>query len=108
MALDEFSRQRVWQVVASIPAGKVASYGQVAALAELPRQARAVGRMMSQLPKDTRLPWFRVINAQGRISFPLDSENYKRQREKLEADGIEFNGERINLQIYRWNALIHE
>jgi len=105
MALDELSRQKVWQVVAAIPPGKVASYGQVAELAGLARQARAVGKMMSQLPKDTRLPWFRVINAQGRISFPLDSDGYRRQRERLEADGIEFTGERINLRVYRWDGL---
>jgi len=106
MALDETSRQRVWQIVAAIPAGKVASYGQVAELAELPRQARAVGRMMSQLPKGTKLPWHRVINAQGRISFPIDSDGYNRQRERLEAEGVEFTGERINLKIYRWDGCI--
>lgn len=105
MALDELSRQKVWQVVAAIPAGKVASYGQIAELAGLPRQARAVGKMMSQLPRDTRLPWFRVINAQGRISFPLDSDGYRRQRERLEADGIEFTGERISLKQYRWDGI---
>ncbi len=105
MALDELSRQKVWQVVAAIPCGKVASYGQVAELADLPRQARAVGKMMSQLPKDSRLPWYRVINAQGRISFPFDSEGYQRQRERLESEGIEFSGERINLKHYRWDGL---
>lgn len=105
MALDELSRQKVWQVVAAIPCGKVASYGQVAELADLPRQARAVGKMMSQLPKDSRLPWYRVINAQGRISFPLDSEGYQRQRERLESEGIEFSGERISLKHYRWDGL---
>ncbi|MCV6590516.1 MAG: MGMT family protein [Marinobacterium sp.] len=103
--MDELSRQKVWQIVAAIPAGKVASYGQVAELAGLPRQARAVGRMMGQLPKDSRLPWFRVINAQGRISFALDSDGYKRQRQRLEADGVEFIGERINLKVYRWDGL---
>jgi len=106
MALDELSRQRVWQVVAAIPCGKVASYGQIAELAELPRQARAVGKMMSQLPKDTALPWHRVINAQGRISFPVDSEGYQRQRVRLEDEGIEFIGERISLKHYRWDGLI--
>jgi len=105
MALDELSRQKVWQVVAAIPAGKVASYGQIAELAGLPRQARAVGKIMSELPRDTRLPWFRVINAQGRISFPLDSDGYRRQRERLEADGIEFTGERISLKHYRWDGI---
>lgn len=106
MALDTLSRQRVWQVVAAIPCGKVASYGQIAELAELPRQARAVGKMMGQLPADTRLPWHRVINAQGRISFPVDSEGYQRQRLRLENEGIEFIGERISLKHYRWDGLV--
>ncbi|MBY4678213.1 MGMT family protein [Marinobacterium arenosum] len=102
--MDELMCQKVWQVVAAIPPGKVASYGQVAELAGLPRMARMVGRILSQLPKDSQLPWFRVINAQGRISFPLDSDAYRCQRERLEADGVEFNGERINLRVYRWSG----
>jgi methylated-DNA-protein-cysteine methyltransferase-like protein len=71
-------REIVWQVVASIPEGKVATYGQVAKIAGYPSQARYVGATLRNLPKNTALPWHRVINAQGRISFPSDSEAYKR------------------------------
>lgn len=104
MALDEQTKQRVWQAIAAIPYGKVASYGQIAAIADIPRHARAVGKILSQLPKDSKLPWYRVINSQGRISFPLDSERYQVQRQKLEAEQIEFIGERIQLKAYRWNG----
>jgi len=103
MANEEY-QQRFWQVVAQIPAGKVATYGQVAELAGLPGLARAVGRTMSQLPKNTRLPWHRVINAQGKISFPVDSDGYKRQRERLEAEGISLINGRIPLRHYRWDG----
>lgn len=105
MALTDDHRQRIWQIVAAIPSGKVATYGQIAELAELPRQARAVGKVMSQLPKDSQLPWFRVVNAQGRLSFPIDSPAYQRQKQKLIEDGIEFIGERISLKHYRWDGL---
>lgn len=75
-------------MVASIPQGKLASYGQVAELAGLPKQARRVGRILSQLPRDTRLPWYRVVNASGKISFPVGSPGYQRQLEHLIDEGI--------------------
>lgn len=96
------NQEKIWQVVAMIPQGKVATYGQVAELAGLPRMARAVGRTLSQLPKDTQLPWFRVINAQGRISFPNDSSAYLRQRELLEKEGISLINGKIRLKDYKW------
>ncbi len=104
MANQEY-QQRFWQIVAQIPPGKVATYGQIAELAGLRGLARAVGRTMSQLPEDSRLPWHRVINAQGRISFPVDSDGYKRQRERLEAEGISLINGRVSLRHYRWDGL---
>lgn len=62
--------ERIWTVVAAIPVGRVATYGQVAELAGLPRGARAVGLAMARLPAGTRLPWHRVINATGKVSIP--------------------------------------
>lgn len=95
-------RERIWQVVAAIPSGKVATYGQVAELAGLPRMARAVGRTLSQLPKGSKLPWHRVINAAGKISFPEGSEAYKRQRARLEDEGVTFLKGKVPLKTYRW------
>ncbi len=97
-------KARFWLVVGQIPPGRVATYGQVAELAGLPRMARAVGRCLSQLPADSRLPWHRVINAQGRISFPPDSPGYRRQRECLEQEGIMFLNGRIRLRDYQWDG----
>ncbi|SEG19365.1 MGMT family protein [Marinobacterium lutimaris] len=89
--------ERIWQVVAAIPKGKVATYGQVAALAGAPRHARYVGTVLKRLPAGSTLPWFRVLNARGELSFPKDSPAYQRQREALEAEGVEFIGARVSL-----------
>jgi methylated-DNA-protein-cysteine methyltransferase related protein len=95
--------ERVWQVIALIPNGRVATYGQIAALAGLPRGARRVGRVLSQLPKGTRIPWHRVVNASGGISLPEESGGYARQRGLLEKEGVAFNRSgRIALRKYRW------
>lgn len=59
----------VYQIVAAIPAGKVSSYGAVARQAGYPRHARFVGRLMSQLPKGSRLPWHRVLRSDGHIAL---------------------------------------
>lgn len=96
------NRQRIWQVVASIPPGKVASYGQVATMAGLPRGARQVGRVLAALPPDSNLPWFRVINSQGRISFPEGSKGFIEQKSRLQAEGISFGGKSISHKQFGW------
>ncbi|MEZ5549258.1 MAG: methylated-DNA--[protein]-cysteine S-methyltransferase [Pseudomonadales bacterium] len=96
-------QERIWQVVALIPRGKVATYGQIAALAGMPRHARLVGRTLSQLPERSRLPWHRVINASGRISLRSGSEGHKTQYQRLLAEGVEFIGERVS-RACRWEA----
>lgn len=92
-------QERIWQIVHTIPTGKVATYGQVAALADLPQQARMVGRVMSQLPHGSRLPWHRVINARGKLS----THDSSRQQELLEVEGVIFIDGRINLSRYQWD-----
>lgn len=99
---DDQARERIWQVVHSIPRGKVTSYGRVAALAGLPRAARLVGRVLAQLPKDSKLPWFRVINASGRISFPEGSAAWQRQRAHLIDEGVVIRGSRIDIKTCGW------
>ena len=86
-----------------IPAGKVSTYGDVARSAGLPGAARRVGRALKGLPKDTRIPWHRVVNAQGRISLPDGSAGQYTQRERLESEGVVFRGNRsIDMKRYRW------
>ena len=92
--------QRVWQAVAAIPRGKVATYGQVAALAGMPSHARFVGRILANLPKDTRLPWHRVVNAGLRISLP-EGPSARLQRRRLAREGVRFVGQRV-IRECRW------
>lgn len=88
--------------VKRIPRGRVSTYGGVAEVAGLPRRARLVGTVLRQTPASRAVPWFRVINASGRISFPVGSDAYTRQRKKLEAEGIVFSGGRVDLREYGW------
>ncbi len=99
--MSDDRRQRIWQVVASIPPGKVATYGQVAKLAGLGNGARMVGRTLGDLPEGSSLPWFRVINSQGRISLPAGSA-YDRQRDCLAAEDVILVNGRVNLRLYQW------
>ena len=66
--------RRVWNAVAAIPPGTVASYGQIAELAGYKRGARYVGRALGAAPDRNTLPWHRVVSAQGKISIPSSSE----------------------------------
>ncbi len=84
----------------SIPPGKVITYGQLAALAGLPGAARLAGTVLCGLPEQTELPWHRVINAQGKISLPENSSGYQEQKKRLEAEGVIFTNNKINLRIY--------
>ena len=92
--------ERVWRVVASIPAGQVATYGQIAELAGLPGGARRVGRVLAALPADSRLPWHRVVNAAGAVSLP--GAQGSRQRRLLRAEGVRFRNQRVDLRRHRW------
>ena len=94
-------RLRIWQVVSMIPAGKVASYGQVARLAGMPRHARLVGKTLSNLPKGSKLPWFRVVQASRKLAPRGGGE--ARQRSLLEAEGITFVGARV-ARAHLWDA----
>lgn len=94
--------EMIWQIVAAIPKGKVATYGQVAEIAGYPSHARFVGATLRALPKNSTLPWHRVINAQGKISFPAGSEAYKKQQALLEYEGVVFVNAKVSLKIYGW------
>lgn len=96
------SHKRIYAVVKRIPEGRVATYGQIAELAGLPRQARLVGYALHGCPQ--HLPWHRVINAQGRISLPADSTTAMAQRRRLQEEGVALLGGKVDLERYRWNA----
>jgi len=91
----------IWQLVASIPKGKVMTYGQIANMAGSPNHARYVGTTLKNLPSDSSLPWHRVVNAKGELSFPIDSSSYIKQKRRLEAEGVEFIGSKLSLSSYQ-------
>lgn len=94
---------RIWQVVAAIPTGKVSTYGAIAKQAGLAGAARRVGTALKGLPADTRIPWHRVVNSQGKISLPAGSPSHDTQRERLEEEGIRFSSKgKINLSQQGW------
>lgn len=93
--------QRIYAVVSKIPRGRIATYGQIAHVAGLPRQARLVGYALHALPPNSRVPWHRVVNAQGAISTSPNSA--RRQRELLEKEGVLFDIRgKISLDDFRW------
>lgn len=95
--------QRVYQVIAAIPYGRVATYGTVARLAGSPRAARHVGGILCRLPEDTRLPWHRVVNRFGTIS--LRDQDYQRQQGRLQQEGIPCHpASPIDLNRYGWQG----
>lgn len=95
----------IYEIVKKIPYGKVATYGQIAALAGIGRNARMVGYALFSLPDDLEIPWHRVINRKGEISYsPARNQHDNLQRKLLELEGIVFdmNG-RIDLKNFLWN-----
>lgn len=100
--------KNVWQVVQGIPRGCVLSYGEVARLAGSGGSARRVSQALRRAPRTLKLPWHRVINAQGRISFPLDSEGYQQQKTLLEKEGVAFIDGKINLQRFGYAGVVDQ
>jgi methylated-DNA-protein-cysteine methyltransferase related protein len=96
--------ERIYAVVRRIPRGRVATYGQVAALAGLPGQARLVGYALHALTSGTGVPWQRVINARGSVSARgTQSGGALTQRMILEREGVAFDGAgRVSLDRFRW------
>ena len=100
--------QRARDIIKKVPQGKVATYGQVAALAGNHRAARQIAWVLhSSSPKDN-LPWHRIINTQGRISL-RPGWGYERQKALLQREGIVFDpNDRIDLTKYLWNLPVGE
>ena len=96
----------VYDIVSQIPAGRVATYGQVALLAGSPRAARQVGFALGKLDGDSAVPWHRVVNARGQVSLRAFSEGCEELQEELLADeGVVLDeGGRIDLSKWGWDG----
>ena len=104
MAIPSETYQRIYAVVALVPRGQVATYGQIARMADMPRNARLVGYALHALAVTNKLPWHRIVNAQGMVSERGDGGTAaQKQRLKLEREGVRFNARgAIVLKDHLW------
>ena len=95
--------ESIYEIVRQIPKGKVATYGQIAALAGIPNGARQVGYALHNLRGSNTVPWHRVINAKGQISQLPDPQSVNIQHQLLLSEGIKFNDHlKIKMSVYQW------
>mgnify|MGYP003585620795 FL=1 len=94
----------IFQVIAQIPYGRVASYGQIARLAGIPKHSRLVGYVLKHMDADSSLPWYRVINSQGKISLSkLNDQGQNIQAQLLMAEGILVIEDKVKMKEFQWN-----
>lgn len=93
---------KIWHIVAMIPPGKVSSYGKVADFAGLPGRARYVSKALKSAPEHLSLPWHRVLNSQGKISFEKHSVSFQEQMELLRIEGVTVNCGKVDLSEFEW------
>jgi methylated-DNA-protein-cysteine methyltransferase related protein len=100
--IDQSFTERVKRLIKSIPKGKVATYGQIAAFAGDPRGARQVARLLHSCAENDNLPWQRIINRMGRISL-LPGHGYELQHSLLRKEGVRFQLDgSIDLARHLW------
>ena len=106
--MDKTTFDRIYEVVKQIPKGKVATYGQVAALAGNRRWARVVGYALHANPDPEHIPCHRVVNRMGEVSraFAFGGEN--RQIQLLEVEGVEFVDGKVDLERFQWKKVTLE
>lgn len=100
--ISDFTK-KVLKQIQSIPKGKVATYKQIAALAGKPQGSRGVSWILHSCSTTYKLPWHRVLNSQGQISFDKKSHNFRQQKRKLESEGIFLTSEgQLDLTLFQW------
>ena len=96
------SHQLIYETVRKIPAGKVATYGEVAQVSGLLHQARLVGYALHNLPPGNDVPWHRVVNALGKVSLSDLDGMYERQIRLLQKEGVVFTNGVVDLGRFGW------
>jgi methylated-DNA-protein-cysteine methyltransferase-like protein len=104
----EKRNERIWATICDIPEGCVASYGQIAEIAGIRRGARQVGYALRHLPKGSKVPWFRVIQASGKIAFQVGSDAFDEQSRRLVLENVAILKGRIDMKKYRWQPDLDE
>lgn len=97
--------EEVYQIVRKVPAGKVSTYGRIAAMAGRPGAARAVGNAMHRNPYEGDVPCHRVVNAKGGLAKNFAFDGSMEQKVRLEMEGVEVSGDfRVDLGKYLWRG----
>ena len=92
--------KRIYNAVKQIPKGKVATYGQIAAMASNPKMSRAVGNALHKNPDPENIPCFRVVNSKGELAGEFAFGGKDEQKKRLEAEGVRLENGRVDLKIY--------
>jgi methylated-DNA-protein-cysteine methyltransferase-like protein len=100
--------RRILETIRDIPTGRVASYGQIAEIAGIPRGARQVGYVLRHLSEGQDVPWHRVVQSNGRIAFDKGSPEYREQADRLMLEDVAVLGGRVDIERYRWQPGLDE
>ena len=100
--------EKIWSTICDIPAGSVASYGQIADIAGVRRGARQVGYALRHLPNGHSVPWHRVITTSGKIAFEKGSDAFNEQAKRLMMEDVAILEGRVDMQKYRWQPDLDE
>ena len=105
---SEQRTRRIVSTIADIPPGRVASYGQIAEIAGVPRGARQVGYVLRTLPEAKDLPWHRVITASGKIAFAKGSVQFREQSQRLARENVRVRNGKVDMKVFRWQPDLDE
>jgi methylated-DNA-protein-cysteine methyltransferase-like protein len=101
--------EKVMKNIRAIPAGNVATYKQIAELSGKPQGSRGVAWILHSCSTHYKLPWHRVLNSQGKISFEKGSHNFREQKKRLEKEGVEFiSAGELSLKKYQWKKKVRK
>ena len=96
-------KEEVYRILKNIPKGKVMTYGQIAEMLGNKNYARSVGNILHANPDGEKYPCYKVVNSKGQLSRQYAFGGIEKQKEKLEADGIEVKDYKVNLKKYQWS-----
>lgn len=102
--ISDSPTKRIYEAVRKIPFGRVATYGQIAALAGEPKMARAVGNALHKNPDPEGIPCYRVVNASGELADAFVFGGPDVQKKRLEAEGIRVKDHKVDLALYQWDG----
>ena len=102
------TRRRILQILAAVPYGRVASYGQVAELAGLPRGARLVASVLRSEGAESGIPWHRILNASGCVAIPRENPARAEQISRLRDEAVMVLRGRVDLRRFAWQPDLDE